>query len=79
MPFAYSVTFRTNILRHIPNLSPHDVARHKALCDALRQLGADADIAGLTTQEVVAACRAAVPDADSDEILAALRAVGRPV
>jgi hypothetical protein len=56
-----------------------DVARHAVLCDALRQLGVDSDIANLTTQEVVAACREVVPDADSDEILAALRAVGRPV
>jgi hypothetical protein len=59
------------------SLPRDDVARHKALCDALRQLGAN--IGELTTAEVVTACRAAVPDADSDEIMAALRASGRPV
>lgn len=48
------------------------MTRHNLLCDALRQLGAN--ISELTTAEVVTACRAAVPDADSDEILAALRA-----
>lgn len=56
-----------------------DDTRHSKLCDALRQLGANADLAELTTQEVVAACRAAVPDADTDEILAALRKIGRKV
>jgi hypothetical protein len=63
-------------LEPLPSEDP-DTARHEKLCAALRQLGPS--IGELTTAEVVNACRKAVADADSDEIMAALRAVGRPV
>jgi hypothetical protein len=53
-----------------------ETARHEKLCAALRQLDS---IVERTTREVVNAARETVPDATSEEIVMALRTIGRPL
>jgi hypothetical protein len=51
------------------------MTRHETLCGALRQLGPS--INTISTMRVVEVCRENLPDADDDEIMQALNAMGQ--